>query len=148
MKRNNLKHLSTGELIYWPSDRNNQPDPVGFCGTKDIPQDFALAKSCFDISSECSPVLITLTADALNQEKQRSLSNRHTYWDDLRRLINERLTSNISLKTEEDIEAAMPEHTEILKICDHPILKQKIEEKKKTRCGLAPVRNTQKQRIT
>jgi hypothetical protein len=46
--------------------------------------------------------LITLKEQALNQEIQRSLSNRHTNW-----VINERLTLNVSLKTEEDIEAAV-----------------------------------------
>jgi hypothetical protein len=106
MERNNLKHLSTGEPTYWPTDRNNLPDVMDFCVTKDIPQDFAVAKSCFDLSSNHSLVLITLTSHVLNQEKQPSLSNRHTYWDDFRHCINQRLTLNVSLKTEEDIEAA------------------------------------------
>jgi hypothetical protein len=48
--------------------------------------------------------LFTLTARALNQEKQSSLRNRHTNWDDFRHCINQRLTLHVSLKTE-DIEA-------------------------------------------
>jgi hypothetical protein len=74
--------------------------------------------------------LTTLKAHALNQEKQPHLSNRHRNWDDFRHLINERLTLNVSLKTEEEIEAAVkffndtiqwagwnttPEHTDTLK---------------------------------
>jgi hypothetical protein len=106
------------------------------------PQDFTVTKSCFDLSSDHSPVFITLKAHALNQEKQPSLSNRHRSWDDFRQFINERLTSSISLKTEEDIEAAvkflndtvqwagwnaMPEHADSLKTCNCPVLtKQKI----------------------
>jgi hypothetical protein len=43
MKRNNLKHLSTGEPTYWLSDRNKLPDLVDFCVMKSIPQDFAVA---------------------------------------------------------------------------------------------------------
>jgi hypothetical protein len=90
--------------------------------------------------------LITLTSPALNQEKQASLSNRHTNGDYFRHLINQGLTLNVSLKTEEDIEAAvkffndaihsadwntMPEHTNTLKTYDCPILiKRKIGEKK------------------
>jgi hypothetical protein len=105
MERNNLKDLSTGESRYWPSDRNKLPCLLDFCVTKGIPQDFAVTKSCFDLSSNHFPVLITLKAHALNQEKQPSLSNRHTNWDDFRHLINERLTLNVSLKTVEDIEA-------------------------------------------
>jgi hypothetical protein len=82
------------------------PDQVDFCVTKSIPQDFAAAKLCFDLFSDHSPVFITLTAHALNHEKQPSLSNRHTNWDDLKHFFNERLTVNVSLKTE-DIEAAV-----------------------------------------
>jgi hypothetical protein len=74
--------------------------------TKDILHDFAVAKSCLDLSPNHSSILFTLTADVLNQEKEPILSNRNTNWDDFRRLVNERLTLNIPLKTEEDIEAA------------------------------------------
>jgi hypothetical protein len=80
---------------------------VDVCVTKGILQRFAVAKSCFDLSSDHSSVLITMTTHALNQEKQRSLSNRHTNWDDFRYLINQRLTLNVSLKTKKDIEAAV-----------------------------------------
>jgi hypothetical protein len=55
MERNNLKHLSMGEPTYWPFDRNKLPDLVDFCVTKGILQDFAEAKSCFDLSSDHSP---------------------------------------------------------------------------------------------
>jgi hypothetical protein len=69
MERNNLKHLSTGEPTYWPSDGNELLDVMDFCVAKYIPQDFAVAKSCFDLSSDHSLVLIALEAHALNQEK-------------------------------------------------------------------------------
>jgi hypothetical protein len=45
IERKNLKHLSTGEPTYRPSDRNKLPDIVDFCVTKGIPQDFAVANS-------------------------------------------------------------------------------------------------------
>jgi hypothetical protein len=63
-----------GEPTYWTSDTNKLPDLVDFCVTKGIPQDFAVARSCFDLSSDHSPVLIT--SHALNQEKQPSVNNR------------------------------------------------------------------------
>jgi hypothetical protein len=61
-----------GSATYWPSDRYKLPDLVHFCVTKDISEDFVVAKSCFDISSDHSPVLITLKAHALNQAEQLS----------------------------------------------------------------------------
>jgi hypothetical protein len=72
MERNNLKHLSLGEPTYWPSDRNKLPDLVGFCVTRAIPQGFAVAKSCFDLYSDHSLILITLTSHALNQGKNQA----------------------------------------------------------------------------
>jgi hypothetical protein len=109
-------------------DRNKLPALENYV-IKGIPQYFAVAKSCFHLSSNRSLFVITLTTHVLNQKKQPSLSKRHTNWDNFRHLINKRLTINVSLKTEEDIEAAdeffkdtMPEHTETLKANDCPIL--------------------------
>jgi hypothetical protein len=84
----------------------------------------------------------------LNHEKQPSLSNRHINWNYFRHLFNQRLTSNVSLKTEEDIEAevkffndtvqwagwnATPEQTDTLKTYDSHILnKQKNRREEKT----------------
>jgi hypothetical protein len=106
MESNNLKHISTGEPTYWPSDRNTLPDLVDCCVTKGNPQDIAVAESCFDLSSDHFSILITLTADLLNQGNEPILSNKHANLDNFRRFVNERLTLNIHLKTEEDIEAA------------------------------------------
>jgi hypothetical protein len=66
-----------------------------------------VAKSCFDLSFDHSPVLITLEAHTLNQEIQPRLNNRHTNWDDFGQLISEILTLKVALKTEEHIEAAV-----------------------------------------
>jgi hypothetical protein len=89
------------------TDRNKLPDVVDFSVTKGIPHDITVAKSCFDPSSDHSPILITLTTHALNQEKQPRLSSRRTNWDDFRHLINEGLNLNFSLEVEENIEAAV-----------------------------------------
>jgi hypothetical protein len=69
--------------------------------------------------------------------------------DDFRHLINERSTLNVSLKTEEDIEAAvkffndkiqwagwnrMAEHTDTLKN-SHILIKQNIKERRRLHRG-------------
>jgi hypothetical protein len=112
-----------------------------------FPQDFAVAKSCFGLSSDHFLVLTKLTVHALNKEKQPSLRNRHTNWDDFRHLNTERLTLNVSFRTEENIEAAIqflndttewtgwnvtPEHTDTLKTYDCPIFIEHESKKMKT----------------
>jgi hypothetical protein len=59
-----LKTPIYGRTTYWPTDRIKLPDLVDFGATKGIPQDFAVMKLCFDLSSDYSLVLITLTARA------------------------------------------------------------------------------------
>jgi hypothetical protein len=103
----NYKHLSTGEPTYWPTDMNKLPDLVDFCITKGIPQDFADIQSCFDLSPDHSPILVTLSSQALRCEPPPSLCNRRTNFDEFRNLITERLALHIPLKTAEDIEAAV-----------------------------------------
>ena len=75
---NHLNHLSTGEPMYWPTDRNKIPDLVDFGITKGINHDCATAKSCFDLSSHHSPVLITLSTSAQSTRIQPSISNKNT----------------------------------------------------------------------
>jgi hypothetical protein len=74
------------ESTYWPSDKNKLLDLVNFSVKKGISQDFAVAISCCDLSSDHSQVLIPLTEHVMKQENQSSLGNRHTNWEDFRRL--------------------------------------------------------------
>jgi hypothetical protein len=59
-----------------------------------------LTRSCFDLSSDHSPVLISLNLHALHQGSQLTLCNRKTNWDYFRHLITMNLTLHVPLKTE------------------------------------------------
>jgi hypothetical protein len=107
MEHLHLRHLSTGEPTYWPSDINKLPDLVDFCVTKGIPPTSATATSCLDLSSDHSPVLVFLANYPLPPVKPLHLSNRQANWDLFRYLITERLTLKIPLKTYEDFEEAV-----------------------------------------
>jgi hypothetical protein len=54
------------------------PDLVDFCVTKGIPPNFAVAHSCLDLSSDHSPVLVTLTSQPIRPDPPASLSNKLT----------------------------------------------------------------------
>jgi hypothetical protein len=147
VERNNLTYLFTGEPTYWPPNRNKLLALIDFCIRKVIQKDSVIAQSCYGLSPYHSPALITLTIYPLNEEKQPSLSNKHTNWDQFRLLANERLTLNVPLKTEEDIETAVklfnstiqwtgwkatPEHIATTKANNcHILIKRKIEEKRR-----------------
>jgi hypothetical protein len=68
-KRTRWNTYLTREPIYRPSARNKVLDLVDICVTKNILQHLVLAKSHFDLSSDHSPILVTIKRDALNQGK-------------------------------------------------------------------------------
>jgi hypothetical protein len=114
LEGNNFRHISSGEPTYWPTDRNKLPDLVDFCVTKGIPCNFPDAKSCLELSSDHSPVLVTLSTKSIIRVPQPRLYNRKTDWDAFRHLLNEILLLNVPLKTDFDIEAAIKNFKDII----------------------------------
>jgi hypothetical protein len=114
---------------------------VDFCVTKGIPCNFTDAKSCLELSSDNSPVLVTLSTQAILRVPQPRLCNRKIDWDAFRHLLNKRPLLNVPLNTDSDIVAAIknfndiielagwtttPEHTEARQTYDSPILIKQI----------------------
>jgi hypothetical protein len=122
---------------------------VNFCVTKGISCNLADAKYCLELSSDHSPILVTLSTKAILRVPQPRLCNRQTDCDAFHHLLNERLLLNVSLNTDSDIEAAIKnfndiiqwsgwtttaEHTEARQTYDCPILiKQKLLNKMRLR---------------
>jgi hypothetical protein len=135
MERNDLKHLYTGEPTYWPSDRNKLPDLVDFCVIKDVPEDFAVAKSCFYLSS------------GLDHTKSTSLRNIYTHGVDFRQLINERSALNVFHNIAEEPEAAAKFFDDTLGGSERNATHTTAYiNYRKTPSRLAPISNTRNQR--
>jgi len=107
MQTCNLNHISTGEPTYWPTDRRKNPDLLDFCITKGIPNNYLSAKSCLDLSSDHSPVIVQISTRILNKTKSQNLYNKKTDWNQYRSILNERINLNVPLKTEENLEHAI-----------------------------------------
>jgi hypothetical protein len=99
LESNNFRHVSSGEPTYWATDQNKLPALVDFCVTKGIPRNFTDANSCLELSSDHSPVLVTLSTQAILRVPQPRLCNRKTDWDAFHHLLNERLLLKYPLKT-------------------------------------------------
>jgi hypothetical protein len=80
---------------------------VDFCVTKGISPDYISARSCFELSSDHTPILITLSVETSLLSPHPSLCNNNTNWEAFRLLITEHLHLNVPLKTTHDIEAAI-----------------------------------------
>lgn len=109
MQSANLYPISTGEPTYWPSDKNKIPDLLDFAVVKGINSQNITAETCLDLSSDHSPVMITLNKDIKIQQKVIYLYNKKTNWKRFKECLTDSLTCNISLKTPKDLEKAVEE---------------------------------------
>ena len=62
MRKNNLQRISSCQPTYWPSDMNKQPDLLDFCITKGIALQKVSVKSCLELTSDHTPILVTMHA--------------------------------------------------------------------------------------
>lgn len=104
---NNLNHVSTGSPTYWPTDLNKIPDLLDFFVTRGISQNYMDIVSSLDLSSDHSPLILTISSTVMKKEKPPSLTNKHTNWDQFRDLLNNTLRLTIPLKCGEDIDNAV-----------------------------------------
>lgn len=112
MENRNLKHISTGEPTYWPSDIKKIPDLLDFYIIKGISKNNTVVQSNFDLSSDHSPILITLNANPVMKERPLRLCNKLTDWNQFREILDRNLNLNIQLKTNQDLDEAVKYITE------------------------------------
>ena len=91
-------YVSTGEPTYWPSDNRKVPDLLDFGVTKGIPTHSIQAVTDFDLSSDHSPVLLTMHKRITPQNCPPTLSSKTTDWVTFQNYINENLTFKVPLK--------------------------------------------------
>jgi len=104
IQKDNLMYVSTGEPTYWPSDKRKIPDFLDFGITKGIPAHSVQAVAGFDLSSDHSPVLLTMHTRITHQTRPPTLTSKTTDWVTFQNYINENLTLQVPLKTDRDIE--------------------------------------------
>lgn len=103
----NLEVISTGEPTYWLTDKKKIPDVIDICVTKGISNKNITVESCLDLSSDHSPVIVTVNSQVIEKGKPAGLHNKRTNWDNFRTLLKSTLCLKIPLKTENDITEAI-----------------------------------------
>ena len=58
-----LNVFSTGKPTYWPTDINKTPDLIDFFIRKDLASTNVSCDSCYDLSSDHSPIILHLEND-------------------------------------------------------------------------------------
>jgi hypothetical protein len=81
IQENNLNILSTGEPTYWPTDSNKIPDLLDFAITEGICDVYSTIESNLDLSSDHSPIIITISAHVIWKKAIPKLCTRETNWE-------------------------------------------------------------------
>jgi hypothetical protein len=84
-----------------------QPDLLDFCVTKGIATQKVSVDSCLELTSDHTPIIVTMHTHFLPQPKKPSLHNKNTDWDVFRKLLETHINLKIPLQTEAELEDAV-----------------------------------------
>jgi hypothetical protein len=74
MKSNNLSYLPTGQPTYCPTDRRKMPDIIDFCVTKGLNTKKFLVETSLDLTSDRTPIIVTMYAQVIEKPKKKNFS--------------------------------------------------------------------------
>lgn len=78
IRGNNLCHLSTRQPTYWPADKRKIPDVVDFCVIKGVNMSHLKIKSSLSLSSDHTPLILTLPSSVQETLRQPVLNTNKT----------------------------------------------------------------------
>ena len=131
MSENNLNYISTGSATYWPTDTRKIPDLIDFCVTKNVNQNCIIAEDCYDLSSDHSPIIITIGTNSLKTNAIPQLTNKRTDWNLFKNLFSRNCNLNIPLRNEQDIDTAVDQLTKNMTTAaveSTPVIPEKLNE--------------------
>ena len=97
-------YMSSGGPTYWPTDTRKIPDLLDFFISKGIPLSLFQAEGIHDLTSDHTPVLLSLKAKVITEKQKQKLTNKYTDWVLFREELVETLNLKVCLKTHEELE--------------------------------------------
>ena len=95
---------SGNKPTYWPTDNQKIPDLIDFYVSKGINKNHIFVQNCDDLSSDHTPVLMTVSENIIEKAQTPTLTNNKTHWEYFRFYVNEKTNLNVSLKTPYEVE--------------------------------------------
>ena len=106
MSDSNYDYISNGAPTYWPADPRKLPDLLDFFVSHGLRRNNYLIHSNFDLSSDHTPVIVSLSAAAINKPTPPTLTTRNTDWNTLQNYLKKNTNLNIRLKSPTDLDKA------------------------------------------
>ena len=100
--------MSTGKPTYWPTDTNKIPDLIDFFIVRNISTNFITIDEGWDMNSDHSPIMLTMSENIIKKEPKPILVNKYTDWisfkTDLENTINLAVRPQNEQQLDEQIE--------------------------------------------
>ena len=110
----NCYYFSTGGPTYSPTDLTKLPDLLDFLVARGIPANYVQVVSAFELFSDHSPVIATISASITNKAATPTLATTHTNWDMFRAYINEHINLRLRIKECAELDEATHYFTTLL----------------------------------
>lgn len=107
IQKKNMNVVSSGQPTYWPTDKKKIPDVIDFYVTKGVTMNNVSCRSCWDLSSDHSPIMLELHTTAQECVQKCVLHNKITNWPLFRELIDKAFQEPVSLKSNDEITEAV-----------------------------------------
>lgn len=95
---------STGKPTYWPTDPGKIPDLLDFFITRKVSPNFTDIEESFDLNSDHSGVILTLSERIIKKENRPSLTNKTTDWESFRIDLENKISLNVQLRNKIQLE--------------------------------------------
>jgi hypothetical protein len=103
-RENNCEFLSGDKPTYWPTDVHKIPDLLDFFVTKGVLEDYMCIENSEGLSSDHSPVIMTLSTMIIKKDNSPKLTNIKTNWDIFTKLVEERTNLSEPIRTKVQLE--------------------------------------------
>jgi hypothetical protein len=100
----NYSIISTGTPTYWPTDENKIPDLLDFFITNGISSNYISATASFDLRSDHTPIIATISTSVVLRKPKPILHNSKTNWGLFREIIEINTKQTTKPKEPADIE--------------------------------------------
>jgi len=110
----NCHYFSTGGPTYWPTDPNKLPDLLDFLVTRGLLATDIQVVPVFELSSDHSPIIASISASLTNKAVTPTLATIHTNWDMFRAYIDEHINLRLLIKECAELDEAIQYFTTLI----------------------------------
>ena len=114
MENTSVTSVSSGHPTHWPTDPAKLPDCIDFFLIKAVASNYTETMVKNDLSSDHSPVFLSVNVTPPIRKKTIALTTRRTDWDHFRTIISNRTNLLAKIRTRDELDQAVIEFTDLL----------------------------------